>query len=100
MGKFKELSDFEVFSPLLVHDTDNNIVGVQFAIENFNDMIVSVEAGIIFEINEGKKTMSNKVVEKMFKYLDGEVTEDDVLASLKEHKKTYGANIMRAKSTE
>ncbi len=71
MGKFKELDDFKCFSPSIVRDYNDNVVGVIFTTNNLKNLVDSVEYGVISEINEGKKTISHDVVEMHFKYLEG-----------------------------
>lgn len=80
MGKFKKIEDFADFNPIRKGDT------VSFGIDDFENLIAFVESSVIFESNEGKKTMSREVIEKMLKYLEFEATEEDVLAALKEHR--------------
>lgn len=88
MEGFKNTVDFDIFNPVHGGDSEEEKT-ITFKVSDFNSLITAVKYGVISEINEGKKTISNDVVEKMFKYLDGEATEEDVLASLKEHKKSY-----------
>jgi len=88
MDKLRKVEDFSYFNPIHLKG-EGEVETVTFKVSDFENLVIAVEARVIFEINEGKKAMSHKVVEMQFKYLDDKCTAEDVLAALEEHKKSY-----------
>ncbi len=80
-GKFKELSDFDVFNMTNAASTDGRET-VTFSVEDFKDLIISVKSSVIFEISEAKKTISGHAIDVIFKYIEGKAESEDVLAEL------------------
>ena len=95
MEKFKNSVDLDVFNPVYGGDSEETKT-ITLKMSDFDDLINAIEYGVIAEINEGKKTVSHKVVEMQFKYLDDECTTEDVLEALEEHKKSYTAKDIKS----
>ena len=87
MRQLKKIEDFKELNPIIGKDLDGEDKTVTFTIEDFKNVIVAIEADIIFDLNEGKRTISGEAIGKIFEYMEGKAEIQDVIDSLEVLKK-------------
>lgn len=88
MRQLKKIEDFKELNPVIGRDIKTGKdKTVTFSIEDFENVIIAIEADVIFDISEGKKTISGLFVEKVSEYLDGKVELKEVIEALEALKK-------------